>query len=188
MDSPFLTLSPGDLSQLTILPSVMVDDRAGMNTSFTAFRTCTERLPRAGARRAWLLNARLAPVFDATLIVPDCAILFTAYRLQGCKQNVHIPWVPTTLMRTDASDQAGTTQADAKLGPAPFPQLGQLHLIQPRLPQLLTLSLLSFPHLIALRQVFATLGSLPKNYGTLCNKSKKILSISRIFGAARRLS
>jgi hypothetical protein len=34
--SPFVTLSPGALSQETIFPSVIVDDRAGMNTSFTA--------------------------------------------------------------------------------------------------------------------------------------------------------
>ena len=31
-----MTLSPGALSQETIFPSVTVDERAGMNTSFTA--------------------------------------------------------------------------------------------------------------------------------------------------------
>lgn len=35
--SPLVTLSPGAFSQETILPSVIVDDRAGMKTSFTAF-------------------------------------------------------------------------------------------------------------------------------------------------------
>jgi len=34
--SPFVTFSPGALSQETIFPSVIVDERAGMNTSFTA--------------------------------------------------------------------------------------------------------------------------------------------------------
>ena len=75
MDSPFFTLSPGDLSQLTILPSVMVDDRAGMKTSLTAFMVCRERRPRAGATRACPAKAWPAPVFDATLtLVPHCAI------------------------------------------------------------------------------------------------------------------
>ena len=35
-DSPFLTASPGDFNQDTILPSVIVELSAGMNTSFTA--------------------------------------------------------------------------------------------------------------------------------------------------------
>jgi hypothetical protein len=34
--SPFVILSPGALSQETIFPSVIVDDNAGINTSFTA--------------------------------------------------------------------------------------------------------------------------------------------------------
>ena len=76
MDSPFFTLSPGDFSQLTILPSVIVDDRAGMKTSFTAFIVCRERRPRVDARRGWQAKAWLAkPAFDATLMVPDCAML-----------------------------------------------------------------------------------------------------------------
>jgi hypothetical protein len=36
--SPRATLSPGDFNQLTIFPSVIVDDNAGMKTSFTAQR------------------------------------------------------------------------------------------------------------------------------------------------------
>jgi len=49
MASPFLTLSPGDFSQLTILPSVMVEERAGINTSFTAFCVWIVALVRRGA-------------------------------------------------------------------------------------------------------------------------------------------
>mmetsp|Transcript_15107 Transcript_15107/g.32745 ORF Transcript_15107/g.32745 Transcript_15107/m.32745 type:complete len:286 (-) Transcript_15107:106-963(-) len=44
MGSPFLTWSPVCFNQETILPSVMVDDRAGMKTSLTAF--CTFSLRR----------------------------------------------------------------------------------------------------------------------------------------------
>ena len=52
--SPRFTGSPGDFNQLTIFPSVIVDDNAGMNTSLTAFIGTTglldETLPREEGR------------------------------------------------------------------------------------------------------------------------------------------
>ena len=57
MGSPLLTLSPGCFSQLTILPSVMVELSAGMKTSLTAavvvevgFACLRERPGRAAPR------------------------------------------------------------------------------------------------------------------------------------------
>jgi len=69
MLSPLDTCSPSVLSQETILPSVMVEERAGMKISRTLAHTCarrgwlpTEALPRracreraVGARSRWLL-------------------------------------------------------------------------------------------------------------------------------------
>ncbi len=78
IDSPFLTLSPGALSQLTILPWVIVDERAGIKTSFTAFIVCKERRLREATRRA-LLGVIEIPVLglDTRLMEPDCAIVTT---------------------------------------------------------------------------------------------------------------
>ena len=57
--SPLLICSPSPLSQETILPSVMVEESAGMWISLTSARTATLRAAAARATRA---GARARPL------------------------------------------------------------------------------------------------------------------------------
>ena len=67
MDAP--TLSPGALSQVVILPSVMVDDRAGMKTSLTAL-VMPARLPCFTGTACCLLCTRGPGCRDESCIAP----------------------------------------------------------------------------------------------------------------------
>jgi hypothetical protein len=74
MGSPLLTLSPTCFSQETILPSVMVELSAGMNTSLTAF--CTVRRLRERAATAFAEEAE--PALQATRDDWTCIVIGAA--------------------------------------------------------------------------------------------------------------
>lgn len=62
IDSPLATLSPGLFSHVTILPSVIVEDRAGMNTSLTARKGASTGLLDAPTRGPGLAASGLGSV------------------------------------------------------------------------------------------------------------------------------